>query len=55
MLGVAFMATQLAGPRLVPAGSVVLDLLVAAEIAMLAVNSVLAGYLASYPNGPQVS
>ncbi len=43
VLGAAFMATQLAGPRLVPTGSKVLDLLVAAEMAMLAVNSILAG------------
>jgi len=43
VLGAAFMATQLAGPRLVPTGSSVLDLLVAVEIPMLAVNSTLAG------------
>ncbi len=43
VLAAAFMSTQLSGPRLVPTGSVVLDLLVAAEMAMLAVNSVLAG------------
>src|ERR1039457_3784113 len=43
VLAAAFMATQLSGPRLVPAGSRVLDLLVAAEMAMLAVNSILAG------------
>jgi hypothetical protein len=42
-LGAAFMATQLAGPRLVPTGSRVLDLLVAVEIPLLAVNSTLAG------------
>jgi hypothetical protein len=43
VLAAAFMATQLSGSRLVPADSVVLDLLVAAEMAMLAVNSILAG------------
>jgi hypothetical protein len=43
VLGTAFMATQLSGPRLVPTGSVILDLLVAAEMPMLAVNSILAG------------
>ncbi len=43
VLGAAFMATQLSGPRLVPSGSVVLDLFVAAEIVMLAVNSTLTG------------
>jgi hypothetical protein len=43
LLAAAFMATQLSGPRLVPANSRVLDLLVAAEMAMLAVNSILAG------------
>ena len=43
VLAAAFMATQLSGPRLVPADSKVLDLLVAAEMAMLAVNSILAG------------
>ncbi len=34
---------QLAGPRLVPTGSTVLDLMVAAEIVMLALNSTLTG------------
>jgi O-antigen/teichoic acid export membrane protein len=43
VLGAAFMATQVSGPRLVPTGSLVLDLFVAAEIVMLAVNSTLAG------------
>jgi O-antigen/teichoic acid export membrane protein len=43
VLATAFMAAQLSGPRLVPADSKVLDLLVAAEMAMLAVNSILAG------------
>ncbi len=43
VLGAAFMATQLSGPRLVPTGSVVLDLIVAVEMPMLAVNSILAG------------
>jgi O-antigen/teichoic acid export membrane protein len=43
VLGAAFMATQVSGPRLVPTGSVVLDLIVAAEIVLLAVNSTLAG------------
>jgi hypothetical protein len=43
VLGAAFMATQLAGSQLVPTGSTVLDLLVAAEMAMLAVNSILGG------------
>jgi O-antigen/teichoic acid export membrane protein len=43
LLGSAFMATQLAGPRLVPTGSGVLDLLVAVEMPMLAVNGTLAG------------
>ena len=43
VLAAVFMATQLSGPRLVPTGSVVLDLVVAAEMAMLDVNSVLAG------------
>jgi O-antigen/teichoic acid export membrane protein len=43
VLGAAFMATQLSGPRLVPTSSVVLDLFVAVEIVMLAVNSTLAG------------
>ena len=43
VLGAAFMATQLAGSRLVPTGSAVIDMTVAAEMVLLAVNSVLAG------------
>jgi O-antigen/teichoic acid export membrane protein len=43
LLGAAFMATQLVGQRLVPTSSDLLDLLVAAEMPMLAVNSALAG------------
>ena len=43
VLGAAFMATQLAGSRLVPTGSVVTDVTVAAEMVLLAVNSILAG------------
>ena len=43
VLGAAFLTTQLAGAQLVPTGSVVLDLLVAAEMALLAVNSILGG------------
>jgi O-antigen/teichoic acid export membrane protein len=43
ILGAAFLATQLAGPRLVPTGSAVIDLTVAAEIVMLALNGTLAG------------
>jgi O-antigen/teichoic acid export membrane protein len=43
LLGGAFMATQLVGQRLVPTSSDVLDLLVAAEMPMLGVNSALAG------------
>jgi O-antigen/teichoic acid export membrane protein len=43
LLGTAFMATQLVGQRLVPTSSDLLDLLVAAEMPMLAVNSALAG------------
>ncbi len=43
VLGAAFMATQLSGPRLVPTGSTVLDLIVAVEMPMLAVNGTLAG------------
>jgi hypothetical protein len=43
VLSTAFMVMQLAGPRLVPASSTVLDLLVAAEIVMLALNSTLTG------------
>jgi O-antigen/teichoic acid export membrane protein len=43
ILGAAFMATQLSGPRLVPTGSTVLDLMVAAEMPLLAVNGTLAG------------
>ena len=43
LLGGAFMATQLVGQRLVPTSSDLLDLLVAAEMPMLAVNSALAG------------
>jgi O-antigen/teichoic acid export membrane protein len=43
LLGTAFMATQLVGQRLVPTSSDVLDLLVTAEMPMLAVNATLAG------------
>jgi len=43
LLGVAFMATQLVGQRLVPTSSDLLDLLVAAEMPMLAVNATLGG------------
>jgi hypothetical protein len=43
VLGAAFLATQLAGPRLVPTGSAVIDLIVAAEMVMLALNGTLAG------------
>ncbi len=43
VLAAVFLAAQLAGPRPVPAASAGLDLLVAAEMAMLAVNSALAG------------
>ena len=43
LLGAAFMAAQLAGPRLVPTGSTVIDLTVAAETVMLAVNGTLMG------------
>lgn len=42
-LAALFMTTQLAGPRLVPASSLGLDLTVAAEMVLLAVNSILAG------------
>jgi O-antigen/teichoic acid export membrane protein len=42
-LGAAFLAAQLAGPRLVPTGSAVIDLTVAAEMVMLALNGTLAG------------
>jgi O-antigen/teichoic acid export membrane protein len=43
ILAAAFLATQLAGPRLVPTGSAVIDLTVAAEMVMLALNGTLAG------------
>ena len=43
VLAAAFLATQLAGPRLVPTGSTVLDLIVAAEIVMLSINGTLGG------------
>ncbi len=43
LLGVMFMITQLYGLRLVPSGSVLLDLFVAAEIPMVAVASTLGG------------
>jgi O-antigen/teichoic acid export membrane protein len=43
LLGVAFVAAQVSGLRLVPTHSLVLDLIVAAELPVLAVNSTLAG------------
>lgn len=43
VLGAAFMAAQLSGLQLVPAHSVVLDLTVAVEMPVLAINSTLAG------------
>jgi O-antigen/teichoic acid export membrane protein len=43
LLGAVLLAAQLAGLRLVPSGSVALNLIVAAEMPVLAVNSTLAG------------